>query len=227
VYCNCGGGKLIKAIIFDFDGVLVESVDVKTEAFAQMFKDKGQEIVSKVVEYHLAHGGVSRFEKFKYFYKNFLKEELSEVKLKDLCDKFSDIVVNRVVSAPWVKGAKEFLENYKDKYDFFIASGTPENEIREIVKQRQISSFFRAVYGSPETKDQITARILSNYKLNPIEVLFVGDAPSDLKAARTHGIRFIARVNSCGYNPFNDVDFPIIHDLEKLADVISKLTLKG
>lgn len=215
---------MIKAVIFDFDGVIVESVDIKTKAFAKIFEPYGKEVVDKVVEYHLAHGGVSRFEKFKYFYENFLKESLSEVGLKELCDKFSDIVVDQVVSSPWVKGVKEFFENYKKEYDFFIVSGTPESEIREIVKQRQISSFFRGVYGSPETKDQITARILSNYKLNPTEVLFVGDAPSDLKAARINGTWFVARVNSRGNNPFNDVDFPIIHNLEKLANVISKLT---
>ena len=59
---------MLKAILFDFDGVLVESVDIKTKAFAKLFENEGPEIVNKVVEYHLANGGVSRFKKFDYIY---------------------------------------------------------------------------------------------------------------------------------------------------------------
>ncbi len=32
---------MIKAIIFDFDGVIVESVDIKTKAFARLFEHGG------------------------------------------------------------------------------------------------------------------------------------------------------------------------------------------
>lgn len=38
---------MIKTIVFDFDGVLVESVEVKTQAFAALFKDKKPEILKK------------------------------------------------------------------------------------------------------------------------------------------------------------------------------------
>ena len=41
-----------QAIIFDFDGVLVESVDIKTQAFAGLYQSYGETIVGKVVRYH-------------------------------------------------------------------------------------------------------------------------------------------------------------------------------
>lgn len=63
---------MINAILFDFDGVLVESVDVKTRAFADLFKDEEDEIVEKVVNYHLKNSGISRYDKFRYYYKEYL-----------------------------------------------------------------------------------------------------------------------------------------------------------
>ena len=59
--------KAIHAIVFDFDGVLAESVDIKTRAFALLFRDEGEEVVRKVIDFHLKNGGVSRFEKIKFF----------------------------------------------------------------------------------------------------------------------------------------------------------------
>ncbi|MDD5437468.1 MAG: HAD hydrolase-like protein, partial [Candidatus Omnitrophica bacterium] len=84
---------MLRAIIFDFDGVLVESVDLKTGAFAKLFAAEGEDVVRKVVEYHLGNTGVSRFDKFRYIYKNILNRELSEEKFADLGRDFADLVM--------------------------------------------------------------------------------------------------------------------------------------
>jgi beta-phosphoglucomutase-like phosphatase (HAD superfamily) len=63
---------LIKAIIFDFDGVIVESVDIKTKAFAKLFESESQDVVEEIVSYHLQHTGVSRFEKFQYIFEQIM-----------------------------------------------------------------------------------------------------------------------------------------------------------
>ena len=103
---------MIKAVVFDFDGVLVESVDIKTNAFARLFEEEGESVVERVVEYHLENTGVSRFEKFKYIHKTILKKELSDERFKELCGRFSELVADEVAKAPFVKGAKKFLERY-------------------------------------------------------------------------------------------------------------------
>ena len=63
----------IKNIFFDFDGVIAESVKAKSDAFAEIYRPYGSKIVSQVVEYHNLNGGVSRYDKFKYFHKNFFE----------------------------------------------------------------------------------------------------------------------------------------------------------
>ena len=100
---------MIRAIVFDFDGVLAESVEVKTRAFARLFANETPEAVERIVAYHRQNGGISRFEKFLTIYREILKRPLTEQMFQSLCEQFSQLVVEEVVAAPWVDGAREFL----------------------------------------------------------------------------------------------------------------------
>ena len=99
----------IRAIAFDFDGVLAESVDIKTRAYALLFKGEGDQSIRQIVDFHLKNGGISRFEKIKKIYNDILNRPLSETHYHELCVQFSNLVVEEVVLAPWVNGAEEFL----------------------------------------------------------------------------------------------------------------------
>ena len=186
---------MIKAIILDFDGVIAESVHVKTEAFAEMYCSYGEDIVKKVVAHHLRNGGVSRFEKFSTYHSIFLGVDLNEKQIKELSACFSDLVMEKVIKAPYVPGAIEFIKNNYIKYDLYISSGTPENEMKEVAKRRNISSYFRDIYGSPEKKTEHVRKIINKHKYSSSEVVFIGDAMSDVQAAKENSIRFIARVD--------------------------------
>jgi len=147
------------------------------------------------VEHHLANGGVSRFEKFKIYHKEFLGKSISENEIQILAQQFSDLVLNKVVKSPYVKGAYEFISGNYKKYDLYLSSGTPQNEIREIAKRRNIQQFFKGIYGSPLLKSEHTMKIIESNNYLKDEVVFIGDAPSDRKAATENNIHFIARVN--------------------------------
>ena len=108
---------MIKGIIFDFDGVIAESVNVKTEAFAKMYNQYGNEVVKKVVTHHLSHGGISRFEKFKFYHKEYFGIELTNQQLQELANQFSELVVQKVIAAPYVPGALEFIQNNYKYYE--------------------------------------------------------------------------------------------------------------
>ena len=184
---------MIRGIAFDFDGVLVESVDVKTRAYARLFEEYGEGVVSRVVDYHLTNGGVSRFVKFKTIYGEILNKPLSEKKFQFLCDEFSSIVVDEVVAAPWVEGAREFLENNKNRYLFFIVSGTPQDELESIIRRREMDQYFCEVLGSPKNKETLLEGALSRLRLFPEETVFVGDAETDWSAAKKLGVAFLWR----------------------------------
>ena len=74
---------MLKGVIFDFDGVIAESVQVKTDAFATLYEQYGEYIVTKVIEHHEANGGMSRFEKIRFYHDPYLKKRLAKKKLKN------------------------------------------------------------------------------------------------------------------------------------------------
>ena len=105
------------------------------------------------------------------------------------------MVMDEVVKVPYVKGSKEFLDDYYNVYQCFVATGTPQEEIDEIIKQREMIPYFKGVSGAPKKKDVIVREILDEYSLNPQEVIYVGDAMSDYHAACENSVRFIARIH--------------------------------
>ena len=114
----------IQAIIFDFDGVILESMDIKGWAFGKLF-EQPPEHVEAIVVFHHDHGGMSRFEKFRYIYREILKQPLDEKEFRRLCDEFSRLVYERVLACPYVPGAREFLEKHYQTVPLFVVSGTP------------------------------------------------------------------------------------------------------
>jgi phosphoglycolate phosphatase-like HAD superfamily hydrolase len=206
--------KKTDAVIFDFDGVLVESVDVKTKAFAKMYNKYGPEVVKRVVTYHIENGGVSRYDKFRYYQEILLGKHFSSYDEKVLGETFSKLVKDAVVTSPWVPGAFEFLSSYYRKIALFVASGTPEEEIKEIVELRDMSHFFVSVHGAPASKRDIIKRICINNNFEKQRVLMVGDTWTDYDSALSKGIRFLGRVRD-EQSPFPP-DIPVIKDLRAL-----------
>jgi HAD superfamily hydrolase (TIGR01549 family) len=213
---------MIKAIIFDFDGVLVESADIKTSAFAKLFEGEESGSVEKIIKYHLEHAGVSRFEKLKYIYKNILHRKLSEETFKNLCQRFSKLVKGEVITAPYIKGAEVFLNNYAAGYKCFVSSATPQAEIEDIIKKRNMSQYFSAVFGAPKQKTDIVKEIICTYRLYPKEAVYIGDALTDYEAAIAHNIHFIARISNNGFL-FKDIDCRKARDLINLEGILKTI----
>jgi HAD superfamily hydrolase (TIGR01549 family) len=218
---------MIKAVIFDFDGVIVESIDVKTDAFCYIFKDYPQH-VPVIRSYQIHNGGISRMEKFKYIYKNILRETLSDEKLKDLCQQFRELVLENVIAAPFVNGAEQLLKDLSRQYPLFIVSGTPEDEMKEIVGRRDLERYFQGVFGSPRKKSEIIQSILNQGQWQPKETVFIGDSINDLDAAKAAGTFFIARSIDEKLEWFKDKDvFTHVNDMIPVAKLINALNNKN
>ena len=192
-----------QAIIFDFDGVIVESGDIKTQAFADLYHSYGEQVVTEVVRYHRQNGGMSRYHKFRHFQQHLLgRPSLTMEEEQSLDQRFSELVMEAVIASQAVPGAEALIQKAAATIPLFVASGTPENELKTIVERRGLSSYFTEVRGSPLSKQSLIAEILTTYALIPERVLMIGDAMADYYGATVNGTAFLGRVRPGDDNPF-------------------------
>ena len=191
-----------KILIYDFDGVICDSVGLKTDAFVELYSSENENIQKLVKVYHLTNGGISRFEKIKYFETVLLGKIYSEEENNKLAQKFAELVKEKVINSSFIIGVKKFLEKHSKNHLQFICTGTPEFEIKEITERMGISSFFKKIYGSPKSKKEIINKILADTRSSCDECIFFGDAISDYKAANSFNIPFIGVEN-------NNTVFPV------------------
>ncbi|SFM63008.1 HAD family hydrolase [Nitrosomonas communis] len=192
-----------QAIIFDFDGVIVESGDIKTQAFADLYHSYGEQVVTEVVRYHRQNGGMSRYHKFRHFQQHLLgRPSLTMEEEQSLDQRFSELVIEAVIASQAVPGAEALIQKAAATIPLYVASGTPENELKTIVERRGLSSYFTEVRGSPLSKQSLIAEILTTYALIPERVLMIGDAMADYHGATVNGTAFLGRVRPGDDNPF-------------------------
>ncbi len=182
-----------KHLIFDFDGVLVESNEIRFEGFQLLFRDYPVHQVEKLVQFARLNGGLSRYEKIRYFFKEILHESISADNINSLARQYSELVKQKVINAEPVKGSLAFLSNYKNIYDFAVVSGSDQEELRDVCKARGIALFFSEILGSPASKESNISFLVSKTGWEKKACLFIGDSINDFNAARAHGIDFIGR----------------------------------
>ena len=182
-----------QAVFFDFDGVIADSVQVKTSAFATMFATYGKQVAQQVVAYHLANGGMPRFEKFIYYYKELLGMDIDQATLEQKGKEFSAMVMDGVITAELIPGALASLQQLQQLHiPAFVVSGTPHEEMETIINKKGLAPYFLEVHGSPRTKTLIVNEIISRQGFQPGQCLFIGDALADQTAAVNTGTAFLA-----------------------------------
>jgi phosphoglycolate phosphatase-like HAD superfamily hydrolase len=181
-----------RIIFWDFDGVIKDSISVKTNAFSSLFLKYGDEIVSRIQQHHEANGGVSRYEKIP-LYLTWAEGCASPSQIELFCEKFSRLVMQAVIESPWVPGAREYLmRHYRDQY-FVLLTATPQGEIEKILEALGLSICFRKVFGAPAKKDEAMKAVLTNLDHSSLQALMIGDSEGDLKAAEANGVPFFLR----------------------------------
>jgi len=180
-----------EAVIFDFDGVVVDSVELKVDAFVEMYRDHGSDVMEAVEAYQRYHGGMSRMKKFAYFEAELLGRPADQARINALCAAYSALVEEKVCSCPLIEGAYAFLESYAGRLPFYVISGTPEAELNRIAERRGVSKYFRRLRGSPMSKEEGIEEFLAEGPFRRDRVAMIGDAITDYDAAVATGIGFV------------------------------------
>jgi phosphoglycolate phosphatase len=219
-------GAWPRAIFFDFDGVLAESVALKEQAFRDLFADYGEDIVEQVIELHRASGAISRVIKIERIHRELLGTPLSQAELADWAERYVAAVEARVVACPEVTGTTDLLDTQAARARLFVVSGTPEEELQRIVTARGWDRYFDGVYGSPRLKAEIVRTALSEFRLAAADCVFIGDTFTDRDAAVETGLAFVGRRVHFRPNPFPP-GTRIVDDMAELADVLAAAEADG
>ncbi len=209
-------------IIFDFDGVILNSHKIKTLAFHNIFKVYGEKNALKAKKIHLKNVGKSRYFKFKFILKNILKIQLTKKKLSFLDKKFDNFIKKKIKKIEPSNYLIKFLKKKNNKVNFYVSTATPQEKITKILKEKNLLKYFKKVYGSPSTKKEHIRKIIKNKQMS----IFIGDSYEDFKAANDSKIKFILKINSENLsirkkNVFNTINS--FKYLEKKIQLIKKL----
>lgn len=181
----------IRCLVFDCDGVLLDSVPVKTRAFARLAEPYGPEARDRFVMYHTVHGGVSRYRKFAWFFNEVLGRDITPEESRAWGEKFAEYAFDEVRKCSLIPGAQETLTAWHGKLPMYVCSGAPREELQIILNERKLAQFFDGIYGSPPAKVELLKEIIkSQPSLVPDETLMVGDAITDEDAAEQAGSLF-------------------------------------
>ena len=181
-------------IFWDFDGVIKDSIDIKTKAFVHLFDGCSPEVKNKIKNHHLAHGGMSRFDKIP-LYLSWTKQEVTEEKINQFCNRFSQLVLEGVVESDWVPGSESYLKLNSHNQCFILVSATPQEELERILEKIQLEKCFSYVFGSPKNKKNAISEALNSTNTDRNECLMIGDAQADIDAAIANGVPFLLRMH--------------------------------
>ena len=130
-----------RTIIFDCEGVILNSNNVKTEAFYSIAKIFSKKKAEKLVEYHLSNGGVSRYEKINYFCQNIMKLTSYEKLYHKLLIDFSNYIKSNILLCETSSYLGQ-LKNDNHYSDWMVVSGSDQLELEWILKKKRIDHFF-------------------------------------------------------------------------------------
>lgn len=193
---------------FDFDGVIADTVNIKTDAYAEIYRQFSKGAAQRVIEFHRMHGGMSRYDLLRECHRQLLDRTIDDEEVKLLANQFSKLVYAKIIAAPFIKGILEFLQKLKiEKKRLYLVSGTPQEEILKIAKGKNIDQYFNVIKGSPVSKREHFARILAKEKIACLQCVYFGDTEEDRDTAKKFEIYFVP-INfydkSCGWMNFND-----------------------
>ena len=195
-------------IIFDFDGVILNSHNIKTKGFYEIFKIYGKTKAIRAQRYHIKNIGVSRYKKFKYIIENILKDKT--ITLDFLNEKFNDYCTKRIKTLKLSNDLRNFFSIYHKQYDLFISTATPEMDIKHILKDKKIFKYFKKIYGSPKTKINHIKMI----KKKNQKRIFIGDSLEDYKASIVTKTFFVLKQHNENKFYFRNIIVPKLKDFK-------------
>jgi phosphoglycolate phosphatase-like HAD superfamily hydrolase len=195
-----------KVILWDFDGVIMDSMPIRGRGFEEVLKEYPQDQVAELMAFHEYNGGLSRYVKFRYFFEKIRGEQITEEQVLALADKFSEIMLSLLLDEKLlIMDSVNFIKQNADNYEMHIVSGSDGNELCQICEGLQLAQYFKSINGSPTPKNELVRQVIANNHYEKHEVTLIGDSVNDQEAAQHNDIALFG-YNNKDLNSNNYID---------------------
>lgn len=179
-------------ILWDFDGVILDSMGVRDLGFEIVLKNYPTEQVNELMKYHRANGGLSRYVKFRYFFEIIRGEQITDKRVNELARQFSEVMLRELPKKEHIiTETLQFIQQqHNTGKEQHIVSGSDQTELRLLCKELNIDRYFSTIQGSPTPKTELVTRLLADHDRPKDEFCLIGDSKNDYDAARANGIDF-------------------------------------
>ena len=182
-------------LIWDFDGVIIDSNHIREKGFREVLKNYKSSDVESFIKYHRLNGGLSRYHKFNYFFDSILREDKTSLIINDLCEKYKSFMLETLGDNKFlIKETLCLIESITPSYEQLLVSASDESELKILSERLKIDHLFTHILGSPTSKCDNLNMLIVNKNIDPKCSIYIGDSINDKEAAEINGIRFI------GYN---------------------------
>jgi phosphoglycolate phosphatase-like HAD superfamily hydrolase len=181
-----------KTIVFDCDGVVLNSNRTKIDAYFAVAKRMGgtDEEAQALVDHHVAKGSFPRNGKIEYYLNEIVKQPISPKLTQQYLDAFDDILDVTLMQCEVAPDLHK-LKTYTSKSAWMLLSGGDQAELRKVFERRDLAKLFEVgIFGGPDTKDIVLERESANGSIQ-FPALFVGDSKYDHQAASRAGLDFV------------------------------------
>lgn len=186
-----------KTIVFDCDGVVLNSNQTKIDAYFAVAKRLGgtDEQAQALVHHHVTKGSFPRNGKIEYYLKEIVKKPITAETVQKYLEAFEDILDKSLMQCE-IAPALPALKAATPQATWMLLSGGDQAELRRVFPRRHIDGnnlaklFEVGIFGGPDTKDQVLSREIANGNIQ-LPALFVGDSKYDHQAATKAGLDFV------------------------------------
>lgn len=213
-----------ETFIFDMDGVILNSNDLKVNSIRKALSGVNQNLVETFVKRFKSNFGKTRDEHFSDL------KNLSYVFNEGLLDidaikkSYEDEVKIAYEQCEFCEGFITFFSQVLSlKKNCYVLTGTMESEAIDALKNKGIFSSFLKILGAPKKKGDYLVELITNNQIDPSTTIFFGDSTLDAKAAIANDLDFLF-LEKYSLANFTDIDnlkkqhdFPSVGDFRQVS----------